>query len=107
MEALVREEEERLVATIIEMRKNDGPGEIGSVLVALVRRTRQGAGEILLRGCAATTVEFEGAAVKGVAATLRHNNDLGWLIELCRRSGGNCFELANSVKGCGFRQTAL
>src|SRR5258705_6877587 len=107
MEALIGKEEERLVATIIEMRKNDGRGEIGAVLVALVRRTRQGAGEILLRGCASATVEFEGAAVKGVAATLRDNNDLGWLIELCRRSGGNCFELANSVKRCSFRETAL
>ncbi|SRR5258705_264653 len=107
MEALIGKEEERLVATIIEMRKNDGRGEIGAVLVALVRRTRQGAGEILLRGCASATVEFEGTAMKGVATTLRHNNNLGWLIELCRRSRGDCFELANSVEGCGFRQTAL
>ena len=89
------------------MRKNDGPGEIAAVLVALVRRTRQGAGEVLLRGCAAATVEFEGTAMNGVAATLRHNNDLCRLIELCRRSGGKGFELGDRVEGCGLRQAAL
>ncbi len=43
----------------------------------------------------------------GIAATLRHNNDLRGLIELCRRSRGQSFELGNSVKRCGFRQAAL